>query len=54
MAIGIDKIVNNTAFFLILFLFIAVASIEIFGCKWSQLFDLSYDSLITPGIKVIG
>lgn len=54
MAIHLDKIVYYAPIFLLVCMFLAVLLVEAFGCKWSDIFNLSFDSIMTPGIKVIG
>jgi hypothetical protein len=54
MAVSLDKIVSYTPFALLIFVFLAVLIIEAIGCKFNDLFYLNFDSLFTPGIKVIG
>lgn len=54
MAPSIDKIVQYISVSLILFIFLAVFFIEAFGCRLNEIFNGGFDSLFTPGIKVIG
>jgi hypothetical protein len=51
---NLDKIFMYAPIVLIVFMLVLTGFIEIFGCKWDDLFDLSTGTLFTPGIKVIG
>ena len=54
MALDGDKIIVYIPIALILFIFLATLVVELFGCKWNELFSSDFSSLFTPGIKVIG
>ena len=54
MAFSLDKIVFYAPILLILLMFLMVLFMEVFGCKLTDLFTFTTDSLFTPGIKVIG
>jgi hypothetical protein len=54
MAPSVDKIVEYLPIALILFIFLAVLAVEVFGCQLNELFNGDFNSFFVPGIKVIG